>query len=118
MSVILDIDLVLKNLLEELGEKVYFIIISSENGLILKSHINNEEFNKTAISLNISQVYESAEEITELIGVHNPDFNLIHSDNFYILSVKILDKIIIILMEDQTDISDIFRIINSCIKTN
>ncbi|MBY9005354.1 MAG: hypothetical protein KGD63_01195 [Candidatus Lokiarchaeota archaeon] len=118
MSVILDIDLVLKKLLDELGEKVFFIIISSENGLILKSYINNEEFNKTAISLHISQVYESAEEITELIGVHNPDFNLIHSDNFYILSVKILNKIIIVLMEDQTNITEIFHIINGCIKTS
>ncbi len=118
MSVKLDIDLVLKSLLEELGEKVYFIIISSENGLILKCHINNEEFDKSAISLHISQVYESAQEITDLIGIHNPDFNLIHSDNFYILSVKILDKIVMVLIEDQTNITDVFRVINNCIKAN
>ena len=114
----LDLDLIMNKLVMELGSKLYFTLIISENGVVIKSYINEDEFNKAAIAVDISQLYELTEEITQLIGLHAPDFNLIHSDNFYILSVKILDKIIIILMEDQTDISEIFRIINNCIKTN
>ena len=115
MTVTLDHDSILENLMDKLGEKIYFIIISSENGVVIKSYINEDEFNKSAISLNISQVYESSEEITDSIGIHKPDFTLIHSDNFYILSMKLLDNIFIILMEDQVDLGLVFQIINSCI---
>jgi len=117
MTVTLDHDSILENLMDELGEKIYFIIISSENGVVIKSYINEDEFNKSAISLNISQVYESSEEITDSIGIHKPDFTLIHSDNFYILSMKLLDNIFILLMEDQVDLGLVFQIINSCIIT-
>ncbi len=117
MTVILNLDLVLDNLVKELGTGVYFIIITSENGAVIKSYIN-QEFNKSSIGLNMSQLYELAEEITSEIGVHNPDFNVIHSDNFYILSIKILEKIIILLTEDQVDFSSVFEIINKCIITN
>ncbi|MGM0470233.1 MAG: hypothetical protein ACQERB_15645 [Promethearchaeati archaeon] len=115
MTVTLDLDSILENLMDKLGEKIYFIIISSENGVVIKSYINEDEFNKSAISLNISQVYESSEEITDSIGIHKPDFTLIHSDNFYILSMKLLDNIFILLMEDQVDLGLVFQIINSCI---
>jgi len=115
MTVTLDLDSILENLMDKLGEKIYFIIISSENGVVIKSYINEDEFNKSAISLNISQVYESSEEITDSIGIHKPDFTLIHSDNFYILSMKLLDYIFILLMEDQVDLGLVFQIINSCI---
>jgi predicted regulator of Ras-like GTPase activity (Roadblock/LC7/MglB family) len=112
MTVSLDLDLILNNLVNNLKSKVYFIIITSENGLVKKSYINEDEFNKTSIGLNISQLYELAEEITEEIGIHNPDFNIIHSDNYFILSMKILENIIIILTEDQIEISQVFDIIN------
>ncbi|MFX1316605.1 MAG: roadblock/LC7 domain-containing protein [Promethearchaeota archaeon] len=115
MTVCLDVDLVLDNILKELGSGVYFILITSENGVIIKSYIS-EEFNKSSIGLNMSQLYELAEEITSEIGIHSPDFNVIHSDNFYILSIKILERIIIILMEDQIDFSNVFNVINECIK--
>jgi predicted regulator of Ras-like GTPase activity (Roadblock/LC7/MglB family) len=92
-------------------------LITSENGAVIKSYIN-QEFNKTSIGLNMSQLYELAEEITSEIGVHNPDFTVIHSDNFYVLSIKILNRLVIILMEDQIDFSSIFDIINKCIITN
>ncbi|HEC39814.1 hypothetical protein LCGC14_0942440 [marine sediment metagenome] len=117
MTANLDLDLVLDNLTKELGSGLYFIIITSENGAVIKSYIN-QEFNKTSIGLNISQLYELAEEVTTEIGVHNPDFNLIHSDNFYVLSIKILNKIIVILMEDQIEFQGIFDIINKCIVTD
>lgn len=118
MNAILEVDLVLDSLIKEFGESgLYFILICTENGAVIKSYIN-QEFNKTSIGLNMSQLYELAEEITSDIGVHNPDFNVIHSDNFYILSIKILGKIIITLVEDQLDFSRIFDIINSCINTN
>ena len=118
MTATLEVDLVLDSLIKEFGESgLYFILICTENGAIIKSYIN-QEFNKTSIGLNMSQLYELAEEITSEIGVHNPDFNVIHSDNFYILSIKILGKIIITLVEDQLDFSRIFDIINSCIDTN
>lgn len=114
----LDVDLVLESLIKEFEESgLYFILVTSNNGAIIKSYIN-QEFNKTSIGLNMSQLYELAEEISSEIGVHNPDFNVIHSDNFYILSIKILGKIIITLVEDQLDFSRIFDIINSCINTN
>lgn len=116
MTVCLDADLVLDNILKELGAGVYFILITSENGVIIKSYIS-DEFNKSSIGLNMSQLYELAEEITNEIGIHSPDFNVIHSDNFYILSMKILEKIIIILMNDQINFSSIFDVINECIKT-
>ncbi|MHA1490297.1 MAG: hypothetical protein ACTSRI_11660 [Promethearchaeota archaeon] len=55
------------------------------------------------------------EDITSEMGIHDPDFNVIHSDNFYILSIKLLKKIIILLMEDQIEISKVFHIINDCL---
>jgi len=118
MTAILNPDLVLDSLIKEFGESgLYFILITSENGAVIKSYIN-QEFNKTSIGLNMSQLYELAEEIASEIGVHSPDFNVIHTDNFYILSVKMLGNIIITLMEDQLDFSQIFEIINKCIITN
>ena len=117
MTATLEVELVLDTLVKELGSGVYFIIITSENGAVIKSYIN-QEFNKTSIGVNMSQLYELAEEITSEIGVHSPDFTVIHSDNFYVLSIKILNKIVIILMEDQIDFSSIFEIINKCIITN
>ena len=95
MTVALDLDLILNNLVNDLKSKVYFIIITSENGVVKKAYINEDEFNKASISLNISQLYELAEEITDEIGLHKPDFN-----------------IIIILTEDQIEISHVFDIIN------
>ena len=117
MTATLEVDLVFDKLIERLGSGLYFILITSENGAVIKSYIN-EEFNKTSIGLNISQLYELAEEITTEIGVHSPDFTLIHSDNFYIVSVKILGKILILLLEDQITFNSIFEIINKCIITN
>jgi len=117
MTATLQLDLVLDNLIKTLGTKVYFIIITSENGAVIKSYIN-QEFNKSSIGLNMSQLYELAEEITSEIGIHSPDFNVIHSDNFYILSIKILGNIVIILSEDQLEFSSVFKIINNCIITN
>ncbi len=117
MTATLEVDLVLETLVKELGSGLYFTLITSENGAILKSYIN-QEFNKNSIGLNMSQLYEIAEEITSEIGVHSPDFTVIHSDNFYVLSLKILNRIVIILMEDQIDFTSIFEIVNKCIITN
>ena len=118
MTASLEVDLVIDGLIKEFGQSgLYFIIITSENGAVLKSYIS-QEFNKTSIGLNMSQLYELAEEITSEIGVHTPDFTLIHTDNFYVLSVKILGKIIIVLTEDQVNFSSVFGIINKCIITN
>jgi len=117
MTATLEVDLVLDTLVKELGSGLYFLLITSENGAVIKSYIN-QEFNKTSIGVNMAQLYEIAEEITSEIGVHSPDFTVIHSDNFYVLSIKILNKIVIILMEDQIDFSSIFEIINKCIITN
>ena len=117
MTVVLNLDLVLDNLVKELGPGVYFIIITSENGAVIKSYIN-QEFNKSSIGLNMSQLYELAEEITSEVGVHSPDFNLIHCSNYYILSIKILGKIIITLLDDQVDYTTIFEIVKKCIITN
>jgi predicted regulator of Ras-like GTPase activity (Roadblock/LC7/MglB family) len=117
MTVSVDQDDMLTKLITELGSKVYFIIISSENGVVKKAYINENEFNKASISLNVSQLYELAEDITTEIGIHNPDFNIIHSDNYYILSVKILEKIIILLTQDQVELGKIFDIINKSVKS-
>ncbi|MFX1308842.1 MAG: hypothetical protein ACFE9M_06475 [Promethearchaeota archaeon] len=118
MTAILEVDLVLDSLIKEFGESgLYFILITSENGAIIKSYIN-QEFNKTSIGLNMSQLYELAEEITSEIGVHRPDFNLIHASNYYVFSIKFMGKIIITLLDDQVDFSRIFDIINRCVKTN
>ena len=115
MSVSLDLEAVLNNLISELGTSLYFVLITSENGAVIKSYINEEEFNKSAISLNIAQIYETAEEISESIGIQAHDFNVIHSANFYILSFKILEKIIILLTEDQVEINTVSQIINQCV---
>ena len=45
MTVSIDLDSILNNLIQELGSSVYFIIISSENGVVRKSYINDDEFN-------------------------------------------------------------------------
>ncbi len=113
----LDSTKVLENIIKELGSGVFFIIITSENGAVIKSYIN-EEFNKTSIGLNMAQLYELAEEIATDVGIHNPDFTVIHSDNFYIISVKILHKLVILLTEDQISFEKIFEIINSCVASN
>lgn len=113
----LNLDTVLDTLIKELGDGVYFILITSENGAVIKSHIS-EEFNKTSIGLNISQLYELAEEISSDVGIHSPDFTIIHSDNFYIISVKVLNRVIILLTEDQVSFTKIFEIINNSIITN
>ncbi|UCC20566.1 MAG: hypothetical protein JSV62_04570 [Promethearchaeota archaeon] len=118
MTATLEVDRVFDSLIKEFGESgLYFILISSENGAVIKSYIN-QEFNKSSIALNISQLYELAEEITSEIGIHTPDFNVIHSDNFYILSIKLLGKIVILLTEDQLEFSTVFDVINKCIITN
>lgn len=114
MTVSLDLDAILNNLTDNLGSSLYFILITSVNGVIIKSYIN-EDFNKSSIGLNISQLYEIAEEITDSIGIQSPDFNLIHSDNFYIISIKILEKIIVLLTEDQIEMARVFQIINECV---
>ena len=118
MTVLLDLDIIMNNLIESLGVSVYFILISSENGAVIKSYINEEEFNKASISLNISQLYELAEETAESIGLHSPDFNIIHSENYFILSMKILENIIILLTVDQIEVNDVFEIINKSITMN
>jgi hypothetical protein len=56
MTLTIDMDAILNNLIDDLGPAVYFILISSEHGVIKKSYINEEEFNKASISLNISQL--------------------------------------------------------------
>jgi predicted regulator of Ras-like GTPase activity (Roadblock/LC7/MglB family) len=117
MTATLNLDSVLDTLLKELGPGVYFILITSENGAVIKSYIN-QEFNKTSIGLNMSQLYELAEDIASDVGIHSPDFTVIHSDNFYVISVKILDKLVILLTEDQVSFTNIFEIINNCIITN
>ncbi|MFX0005162.1 MAG: hypothetical protein ACFFA7_03760 [Promethearchaeota archaeon] len=118
MTASLEVDLVLDSLIKKFGESgLYFVIITSENGAVIKSYIN-EEFNKTSIGLNMSQLYELAEEITSEIGVHNPDFNLIHASNYYLFSIKFMGKIIITLLDDQLDFSQIFDVINECVRTN
>ncbi|MHA2129881.1 MAG: hypothetical protein ACW99L_07915 [Promethearchaeota archaeon] len=117
MTATLEVDLVLDNLIKELGSGLYFVLITSENGAVIKSYIN-QDFNKTSIGLNMAQLYELAEEIATEIGVHTPDFTLFHSDNFYIVSVKILGKIVILLMEDQIAFESVFEFINKCIITN
>ena len=114
MSVTLDLDLIMNKLVKELRSKIYFILITSLHGVVMKSFINDAEFNKESISLNISQLYESSVEVTNEIGIHDPDFNIIHADNFYVLSIKILERIIILLTEDQIDINQVFDIINQC----
>lgn len=116
MTVLIDLNIILKNLIDELGSSVYFILITSENGAVIKAYINEEEFNKASISLNISQLYELAEDTAESIGLHSPDFNIIHSDNYYILSIKILERLIILLTTDQIRVKEVFKIINSSIE--
>ncbi len=112
MTVSVDLDQLLNNLVSDLGSSVFFVIISSENGAVIKHYINEEEFNKASISLNVSQLYELAEEITESIGLPGPDFTIIHTGNYYVLSIKILENVIILLTEDQVDVSSVFSIIN------
>ncbi len=116
MTLTIDLDTILNNLVKDLGTSVYFILISSLNGVIMKSYINEEEFNKASISLNISQLYELAEETAEDIGLHSPDFNITHSDNYYIVSIKIVEHLVILLTTDQVEMKDIFRIINQSLK--
>ena len=116
MTVSIDLDSILNNLIEELGSSVYFVIISSENGVVRKAYINDDEFNKASISLNVSQLYELAEDITDEVGIHKPDFNIVHSSNYYVVSIKILEHIIILLTEDQVEISQIFDTINKTVK--
>lgn len=115
MTVLFDSESILNNLINEFGSSIFFVLIASLNGVVMKSYINEEEFNKASISLNISQLYELAEETTESIGLHSPDFNIIHSDNYYILTIKLLERLIILLTLDQIKVEDIFNTINKSV---
>jgi predicted regulator of Ras-like GTPase activity (Roadblock/LC7/MglB family) len=115
MTVLFNPDSILNNLIDEFGPSLYFVLIATLNGVVMKSYINEEEFNKASISLNISQLYDLAEETTEAIGLHDPDFNIIHSDNYYILTIKLLERLIILLTVDQINIDDVFSIINKSV---
>jgi len=115
MTVLFNSKSILNNLIDEYGSSVYFILITSLNGVVMKSYINEEEFNKASISLNISQLYELAEETAESIGLHGPDFNIIHSDNYYILTIKLLERLIILLTVDQIKVEAVFNTINKSV---
>jgi len=115
MTVLFNSKSILNNLIDEYGSSVYFILITSLNGVVMKSYINEEEFNKASISLNISQLYELAEETAESIGLHGPDFNIIHSDNYYILTIKLLERLIILLTVDQIKVEAVFSTINKSV---
>jgi len=115
MTVSLDLQTLINNLITGLGQDVFFVLITSENGVVKKSYINEEEFNKASIGLNVSQLYELAEEISESVGLQPPDFNIIHTANYYILSIKVLDFLIILLTEDQIEINTVFQIINDTV---
>lgn len=115
MTVTVDLDQMLQNLVSGLAGSIFFVLITSENGAVIKHYINEEEFNMTSISLNIAQIYELAEEVSENVGLPSPDFNIIHSGNYYILSIKILERVIILLTGDQVNIKQIFEIINNSI---
>ena len=115
MTVLFDSEKILNNLIDEFQSSIYFVLITSLNGSVKKSYINEEEFNKASISLNISQLYELAEETTESIGLHEPDFNIIHSDNYYILTIKFLERLIILLTVDQIKVEDVFSIISKSV---
>lgn len=115
MTVLFDSASILNNLIDEFGSELYFVLITTLNGSVMKSYINEDEFNKAAISLNISQLYELAEETSESIGLHSPDFNIIHSDNYYILTIKLLDRLIILLTVDQIKVEDVFSTINKSV---
>jgi len=115
MTVLFNSKSILNNLIDEFGSSVYFILITSLNGVVMKSYINEEEFNKASISLNISQLYELAEETAESIGLHGPDFNIIHSDNYYILTIKLLERLIILLTVDQIKVEAVFNTINKSV---
>lgn len=107
-----DFEKLMDDLLNQFNQLIYFILISSVNGVVLHSRINEEEFNKASLCLNFSQFYDISKEITDQIGVQDPDFNLIHSDNYYILTIRILNQIITILSLDTIDINEIFHVIN------
>jgi len=115
MTVLFNPDSIINNIINDFGSNVYFILVSSKNGAVMKSYINEDEFNKASISLNISQLYELAEETTESIGLHGPDFNIIHSDNYYILTIKLLERLIILLTVDQIKVEDVFSTINKSV---
>jgi predicted regulator of Ras-like GTPase activity (Roadblock/LC7/MglB family) len=117
MTVTIDLDNIINNLVKQLGSSVFFVLITSENGVVIKSYINEEEFNKSAISLNISQISELAEELVGELGLQSPDFNIIHSSNYYVIFIKILEKIIILLTLDQVEVSNVFQIINKSISS-
>lgn len=117
MTVSVDLDKMLENIVTGLGQSVFFVLITSENGAVIKHYINEDEFNKSSIGLNVAQMYELAEEVSQNVGLPNPDFNIVHSANYYVISIKILEQIIILLTEDQVDISTVFTIINETIKT-
>ena len=54
MTATLEVNLVLDSLIKEFGESgLYFVLITSENGAVIKSYIN-QEFNKNSWNCLIS----------------------------------------------------------------
>ncbi len=109
----IDFEVIMDDLLEKFEKFIYFLLISNINGAVLHSRINEEEFNKASLCLEFSQLYDVSKDITEDIGIQSPDFNLVHSDNYYILTIRILNYLLTILSLDTIDINNVFQVINS-----
>ena len=108
----IDFEAIMDDLLEKCNPLIYFIIVSSINGVVLNSRINEDEFNKASISLDVSQLYDISKDVVDKIGLQQPEFTIIHSDNYYLLSIRILNYLLTILSLDVIDVNTVFQIIN------
>ena len=85
MTVLLDLDLIMNNLVNELGSSVYFILISSENGAVIKSYINEEEFNKV---FTLKSFAESDLENMNIRGRNPHNEMIIYIASYWIYRIR------------------------------
>lgn len=91
---------------------ILVVLICTKSGRVKEDYINEDEFNKSKIGVNVSLLYKSAMEMCELTGVQEPVYNLISSPGYNILLVNIGRYLLFILCQDTTEIEVIYQVTN------
>jgi len=92
-------------------------LISSSTGRVKEQFVNEQEFSAVKIGLNVSMLYNTALEMAQHIGLQAPDYHLIHSQGYYLLTIKINDDLLFAVLQDNVDLNMIFQSVNSFIQS-
>jgi predicted regulator of Ras-like GTPase activity (Roadblock/LC7/MglB family) len=91
-------------------------LVCSSTGRVKEQYVNEQEFSASTLGLNISMLYNTALEVAQHIGLQAPDYHLIHCQGYYLLTVKINDDLLFIVLQDNVDLNMIFQTVNAFIQ--